>query len=116
MSTLPAAVVAEDQQLEGEAERSREGLARHRWHWTLDETNPDRVPAREYARSVGRSKNTVLNMVNGYAAWAGRGAPPTELADELERAKLSGDRLAATEAVAEAAGVSVGDRLLRVDS
>jgi hypothetical protein len=105
---LTTSVVNKDHELEGTAERSREALARHRWHWTLDESNPGRVSIREYARQVGRDKRTIQDMVNGYATWAGGGAPPSELPDEMERAKLRGDKLDATEAVAAARGITVG--------
>lgn len=101
-------IVAEDRRLETAAERSREALARHRWHWTLDESNPERVPVREYARAVGRSQPTIRRIANGYAAWAERGAPLGELNDYIERAALSDERAAATEAVAKVRGISVG--------
>jgi hypothetical protein len=109
---LPVAVVQEDNRLETAAEKSREELARHRWHWTLDESNPDRISTGIYARNVARGVSTIRDMANGYAEWIkikDDGAPgSTTFADCLERAKLSGDRLTATEAVAKAAGVSIG--------
>ena len=108
MTDLAPKVVRDDHRLEEATEKNREALARHRWHWTLDESNPDRVAVREYAREVGRGEVTVRDMVHGYAAWTVRGAPRAGLADDLERAKLHGDTLVATEAVAEAKGISVG--------
>ena len=36
--TLPQSVVEEDRRLESSAESASEALAKHRWHWTLDES------------------------------------------------------------------------------
>ena len=44
-----------------------EELARHRWHWTLDESNPDRVSFSEYAAGVGRHKSQIQSFARGYA-------------------------------------------------
>jgi hypothetical protein len=101
-------VVAEDHRLEQVAERGREELAQHRWHWTLDESNPERMPIREYARQVARSERVIRMMVNGYASWTATGTRRGKLNDEIERAALGEEKLAATEAVAKARGISVG--------
>lgn len=100
-------MVARDRELETAADRSRIALAEHRWHWTLDGANPERVSFREYARAIGRHDTTVRDMVNGFAAWREGCAPLTEFGDYQARAKLRGDTLAATEAVAQAKGVGI---------
>jgi len=96
-----------DKRLEEAVESTRLELAQHRWHWTRDETNPDRVSIREYARAVGRSQTTVADIVNAYTEWSVRGAPDTEFGDYQARAKLRGDTLTAAEAVAKARGVTL---------
>lgn len=104
---MDQAVAQEDQRLEQAAEGSRIALAAHRWHWTRDETNPGRVSVREYARSVGRDERTIRDMVNAYTEWIAGGAPRADFADYQARAKLRGETLVATEAVAKARGVSL---------
>lgn len=108
---LPDEVVRADAVLEEQEARSLEDLARHRWHWTLDETNPDRVPTREYARRVGRDQAGVARMVKGYEAWVkGRSVedgPHLSLSECIQRANVTVERMAAAEAVAAARGVSV---------
>lgn len=103
---LPPAVVATDRRLDDNAKRASEDLARHRWHWTLDETNPDRVSIRAYARAVGRHNTVILKQVNGYSAWVLR--PDAALNEHIERAGMSAEREAAAEAVATARGTSFG--------
>jgi len=102
--------VAEDHRLEAAHEKSIEQLARHRWHWTLDESNPDRVSLSEYARRVSRRLSTVQKMAHGYAAWTGdRGSAvggPVTLGDFIEQAHLGAEKAEATEAVAAATGKS----------
>jgi hypothetical protein len=100
---------ATDQRLESGATRASEELAQHRWHWTLDETNPDRMSLRAYARLVGRSLRAIQNVANGYAAFvASQGDEgilvTRSLADHIEAAGLGVEREAATAAVAEASG------------
>jgi hypothetical protein len=85
---LPSNVIATDRRLDENATRASEDLARHRWHWTLDESNPDRVSIRAYARNVGRSDLTIGAQVKGYAASAARGTP---LNEEIERARMGGE-------------------------
>lgn len=109
LSQLPAQVITEDRKLATAAD----DLAKLRWHWTLDETNPARVSFRAYAEAVGRSHVTIRNMATGYASFLNesvRGTPNTRsLNDHLELAKLSGRKQAATEALADAQGLSVGN-------
>lgn len=106
MNTLPAKVVAEDQRLDATATTTQEQLARLRWHWTLDESNPDRVSQSEYARSVGRSQVAIRAMAAGYNAFV-IGVDGRSLTDCIELAKLSTTKQAATEAVAGAMSLSV---------
>lgn len=108
MAELTQAVVREDARLEKANEHSREELARHRWHWTLDMSNPKRVSIRAYARSVARHHRTIEDIVNGYEEWRGGGAPAGKLSESIELAKLRGLTGAATEAVAKAHGIEVG--------
>lgn len=104
MATLPPEVIEQDATLEGQASKASESLAQHRWHWTLDESNPDRVSIREYARQVGRNKQAIAAMVNGYARWLPDGSQP--LGEMIQRAKLGAETEAAVEAVAEARGLT----------
>lgn len=72
--------VTEDHRLEAVAalaNSATEQLAYHRWHWTMDPTNPDRLSCHEYARRAGRSQKAVWKMATGYATWIseGLGAP-----------------------------------------
>jgi hypothetical protein len=107
--TLPAKVIADDHQLEDAAGKASEQLAYHRWHWTLDETNAKRVSVRAYARAVGRSQPTIYATVEGYATWAAsdRGSSITNLGGYIQLAGMSGERAAATEAVAKALGNTI---------
>lgn len=113
---LSPKVVAEDRRLDAVADGAAEALAAHRWHWTLDETNPDRVPIREYARAVGRAQKAVQVMVHGYAAWREAttsdvvtlpGEPAT-LHDFRERERLTAERAMAVEAIAAQTGITFG--------
>ena len=64
--------VVRDRELESVQQRSIEKLAQHRWHWTLDDSNPDRVSIAEYARRVSRGRATIHRMAYGYKAWSVR--------------------------------------------
>jgi len=65
----PAPASKASRALEKSAESASEQLAKHRWHWTLDETNPERVSLRAYARDVGRAESIVRKYANSYADW-----------------------------------------------
>jgi hypothetical protein len=69
---LPPSAIQKDHELEGRAERSSEALAKHRWHWTLDPSNPGKVSQREYARAVGRSQTTVSHYAQGHQLYVER--------------------------------------------
>lgn len=101
--SLPKHVIEEDRQLDEAVSRTSEALARLRWHWTLDEHNEERVSVREYARQVGRSFPAVHSYANGFRISRDRGIP---ISEAIERARVSAETEAATEAVAEARGVA----------
>lgn len=106
--SLPAEVVETDQRLA----RSADELMALRWHWTLDESNPDRISKSEYARQVGRDEATIRRDANAWAAWleqesAGNGrelGTPQTPSDFKELSKLSGERQEAAKAIAAATG------------
>jgi len=102
---LLTTVVQEDQRLETAAEAASEALARHRWHWTIDESNPDRVSIKEYAESVGRASSTINKHANGFAIWRNR-AGAISLSEAIERANMGAEKQTVTAAVATARGVS----------
>ena len=102
-------VVREDRRLEAATDLAGEALARHRWHWTLDESNSERVSIREYARSVGRGFGRIQAMVNGFARWQAQGDLDVEvtalsLIDCIELAKGGAEKEAATLAIAGVTG------------
>ena len=101
---LPVAVVREDNRLEGAASKASDSLAKHRWHWTLDEANAGRTSIRGYAKAVARGETTIRNQVNGYAAWLAEGARASArtLGEHIERAKMSAEKESLVEAVADA--------------
>src|SRR5262245_34680568 len=102
--------VAEDRRLESAQGKATEKLAQHRWHWTLDESNPGRVSLHEYARRVGRGVASIHRMAHGYEAFRNSGTPaiggPVTLTDYIEQANLSAEKAEATRAVAAATGKS----------
>lgn len=102
--TLPAEAVATDHRLETTAERASGELAKHRWHWTLDESNPNRVSINAYAREVGRDHASIRVMVQGYAGFVKDASVPLD--DHIGKARMSGETAAAATAVAKARGVS----------
>jgi hypothetical protein len=66
---IPPSVVEKDHTLERSHDKASEALAKHRWHWTTDESNPDRVSVRAYARAIGRHYRTIQSHASGYAEW-----------------------------------------------
>jgi hypothetical protein len=105
MTDLPRRVVDDDHRLERAASSASEELARLRWHWTLDETNPGRVSLRAYARAVGRDARTITVYAQGYVRSSGDA--DISLTEAIERSSMSSDREAATEAVAKARGLAI---------
>ena len=108
--TLPSDAIAEDARLEGAATRSSEELARHRWHWTLDESNPNRVTFAEYARAVHRHGDTIAMQANGYRDWLADQAtepdPSKGMNEYIQRSKMNTEKQAAIDAIASATGKS----------
>lgn len=100
---LPGDVVAEDAALEKEHAMGLEYLARHRWHWTLDESNSERVSIRAYAREVGRSFGAIHSMATGYQIHRDHG---TVISEAIERAKVGAEKETVIEAVADAEGTT----------
>lgn len=92
-------IIDTDHRLSLEAETAQQQLAQHRWHWTLDESNPERVSIRQYAREVGKAYTTIHGMVKGYQIKGDRDGPIT-LTDCIELANLSAERQ--DEAIAQA--------------
>jgi hypothetical protein len=111
MTNLPIDVVERDRTLQ----KATDDLAKLRWHWTLDESNPDRVSFREYARQVGVAWNSISYMANGYAEFiksdvhgtAHTPGQPQTVSDHIELAKMGGERQDAVKAIAKATGASV---------
>jgi hypothetical protein len=108
MTSLPNDVVAEDRRLDETQHKAAEALMRLRWHWTLDESNADRVSFRAYADAVGKVHATIQRDAKGYVLMqesgsSGRATTPNEARG---RANMSAETEAATDAVAKARGVS----------
>lgn len=99
--TLPAEVVREDRDLEQSREAASEALAHLRWHWTLNESNPDAVSLRSYAKSVGRHTDTILVYARGYVLLT-HSVGEHSISECIERARHSADKQTIIEAVAEA--------------
>lgn len=103
--SLPQSVITEDNRLEAAEEAASKQLTYHRWHWTMDEANPERVSFTEYARAIGRTHTTVAKQAKGYAAWQESGEEHA-LHEAIDRAQVSVERQAAIDAVATASGTS----------
>ncbi len=106
VAPVPQHVIEQDHRLEDSASRSQEALAKHRWHWTLDESNPDRVALRVYARAVGRNQTGIRRYAHGYAAWSAQEFIHGPLGEYILRANLGVEKEAAIEAVAKEGGIS----------
>jgi len=102
--TLPDDVVQEDKRLSLESDLAKEHLAEHRWHWTLNEENEGRVGFREYSRLVGVTLSIIQGYSQGFVRWRSDLAGEVGLNECIERAKMSSEKEAVTEAVAEARG------------
>lgn len=106
---LPEKVIEEDRRLT----KAADSLMELRWHWTLDESNPDRVGFTAYGRAVGRDEAIIRRDARAWADYqetAGPGRKPGEAQtpeDFRELRKLSGDRQRATQAIAAATGKKV---------
>lgn len=112
MTELPQLVIEKDHRLQ----KATDELAQLRWHWTLDETNPKRVPQREYARQVGVDQKRINVDANAWADHlAAQGealhgltpGTPHTVSDFRELRKLSSERQEAAKAIAKATGQAV---------
>ena len=104
-STLSTQVIRKDQALEKAHDASQEELARHRWRWTLDESNPKRVTVSEYARAVGRHQSAINIMVRGFQEFLKAGG---SLSDHIARHQSGAEKRDAIQAVADARGMTFG--------
>ena len=104
---LPSKVVTEDKRLS----KASAELAKLRWHWTLDESNPDRVSFREYGRQVGIHPKQISSGAKGYIAYTERVPRDAlrSLSDEIKMAGIGDTRQLAAEAIADAEGTTVGN-------
>ena len=112
---LPKKVIQEDARLSKAVETATDELAARtqelaslRWHWTLNEENPDRVSYAEYGRENGRSLSIVRQMARGYAEWVERqelrGVDSTPLADIVALQLYGADRRSVVEAYSAKTG------------
>jgi hypothetical protein len=110
-TVLPASVITEDRRLDGTAAKAQEVLARLRWHWTLDESNPKRVSFRDYAAAVGRDQKTIRMWATAWDRTNVAGDVPRtrSLTDEFELAGLGERRRVAAEAIADATGMTASN-------
>jgi hypothetical protein len=100
--TLPDSVIKLDHELSS----STSMLIEVRWHWTLDESNPERVSISEYGRRVGVSQRTISAFAHARILLVDGRAKTAQ--EAIERAHMSEETQAAAEAVAEIHGVSFG--------
>lgn len=105
-ATLPREVVAEDRRLDQTQNKAAEALMKLRWRWTLNESNSERVSFREYARQVGKSDMVIRRDANGYALMKSANASVRTPGEARERAAMGAETQAATEAVADARGLT----------
>jgi hypothetical protein len=101
--TLPETVVEQDHKLEKTQENAGRKLCQHRWHWTLDESNPDQVSFSEYGRAVGRTHTTIRSYAHGYVLL--KDNPSMTVTEAMKRVGTSVDTEVATDAVAAARNV-----------
>lgn len=106
---LPADVIQEDRQLEASVENASVELAKLRWHWTLDESNPERVSMRAYAKAVGKAPPVIRQYAHAYVHIADSGSRGFKLGFSEARslAAMSEGMHAIASAVAEANNASV---------
>ena len=64
----PAEDIERDIALDKEVSLAGEQLMEHRWHWTMDESNPERVTIEQYAADCGVAESVVRIDVT---AWGG---------------------------------------------
>lgn len=113
-TSIPRSVVEMDHQLEAAHNRASEELAQHRWHWTLDESNPERVAVREYARAVGRNPSMILRYAKGYALFRERQQGGETAALTIQDAIRQADRSVENQQFAEAIAEGWGRPIAQV--
>jgi hypothetical protein len=107
---LPKRVIDKDHELEGRHDRASEALAKHRWHWTLDESNPDRVSQSAYARAVGRSQGVISHYGRGWVIYQERLANSPAISsgftihDAIRLSGMKAEDQEFAEAIAEGSG------------
>lgn len=117
MTNLPKTVVKRDHDLSQSYESIGMELMEHRWHWTLDESNPKRVSIKEYADSVGRSQSSIKSDAIGWKnlleeearAAAGEKVVKRTPNDHRKLAGMGATRQHAAKALADATGKSVNN-------
>ena len=110
------AVIDTDHKLEGSQDRSTLALAKHRWHWTTNEANRERVSQREYAKAVGRSNAAISYHARGYALYQERLVKPGLTVDGFtihDAIRLAGQS-AEMQEFSEAIAVGSGEPVARV--
>ena len=107
-TALPLNVVEKDRALQVTGEVANRDLIELRWHWTLDESNPDRVSVSVYARQVDVTQKVIYCYAHAYLddRYSSRGITVSEL---LARASMTAETAAATEEVAKAHGTTFGE-------
>lgn len=104
---LPVEVIREDQALETSVESASFELARLRWHWTDDESNPGAVSYSTYARAVGRSRPLIGMYAKGYVLFTqSEKTDLTSMTQAIKRAMDSVDARGVVEAVAQVNNLS----------
>ena len=93
----------EDRRIEKTAENATLRLMEHRAKAV------ELFGVREYARAIDRHHTTVLQYAKAWEMWGDGGRAPTARPEDILRlARMGEDRQAATQAVAQAKGVTVG--------
>ena len=104
---------AEDQRLEQEANLSGLALMEHRWKATREHVNGDkpRFSGHEYARTVGRHKDTIRQYALGWELYVedrdGGGSPPRLPSEYVELASAGEEQRQALKIVAAEEDVSL---------
>ena len=101
---IPPEVVAEDRALEAQEASSSRALIELRWHWTLDESNPDKTSFAEYGRAVGRARPTISRYAQAFQLISSN--VTTEPSKALSQAGRSQETKMAARAVADARELS----------
>jgi len=104
MSALPVEVIEQDHALERGVEVKSAELAKLRWHWTLDESNPERVRIVDYAHAVEQNASAISRYANLHKELIKSSGRIESFNDAYERAQMSTETEAVVDAVAEARG------------